>query len=273
MLYLKKTFEYDYGIEEADVVLVGVPFDSTQTGKSVKHGPLFIREAIRNLPGHDPALKKNVFEETKFTDVGDVEVVPGNWQLTRERIQDTVKSILEKNPKVFPVFLGGEHLITLGILEEIKNHTKGKITVVHFDAHRDLMPDWLGEKFSHITWAHHLLKDDRFELVQLGCRSWNKEEESLIDRVNDSIENINKTNPIYITIDLDVIDPRHAPEVGTPEPLGMNPKEFFDLLEKVCRGSDRIIGMDIVECASHGIGSPTALLAANVFKKVIAWRR
>ena len=267
MLYLKKTFEYDYGIEEADVVLVGVPFDSTQTGNSVKNGPLFIREAIRNLPGHDPVLKKNIFEETKFVDVGDVEVVPGNWQLTKERIQDTVKSILEKNPRAFPIFLGGEHLITLGILEEIKNHTEGKITVIHFDAHRDLMPDWLGERFSHITWAHHLLKDDRFELVQIGCRSWNKEEEILMDK----IEKV--SGPVYITIDLDVIDPRHAPEVGTPEPLGMTPSELLDLLEKTCQSSDRIIGMDIVECASHRIGSPTALLAANIFKKVIGWRR
>jgi agmatinase len=271
MIYLKKTFDYDYGIEEADVVLVGIPFDSTQTGNSVKNGPLFIREAIRNLPGHDPVLGKNIFENTKFADLGDVEVVPGNWQLTKERIHDTVKSILDKNPITFPVFLGGEHLITLGILDEIKNHIGGKITVIHFDAHRDLMPDWLGEKFSHITWAHHIANDDKFELVQIGCRSWNKEEEKMIEKVKEKIKKVN--GPVYITVDLDVIDPKHAPEVGTPEPFGMIPEEFFGLLEKACQSSDRIIGMDIVECASHNISSPTAMLAANVFKKVIGWRR
>lgn len=267
MLYLKKTFEYESPIEESDVVLAGVPFDSTQTGSSVKHGPLFIREAIRNLPGHDPESKTNVFEKFKLRDLGDIEVVHGNWKLTNERIADTVKFIFEKNPNVFPVFLGGEHLITLGILQSLADETDENITVVDFDAHRDLMPEWMGEKYSHITWAHHLLKDKRFELVQIGCRSWYREEEKLLSRVSEKIEK--SDNPVYITVDLDVLDPSHAQEVGTPEPLGMNPTELLEGIKEACR--NRLIGMDIVECASRTTGTQTALMAANIFKKTLLY--
>lgn len=268
MLYLRKTFEYEYPVEEADVILAGVPFDSTQTGNSVKHGPLFIREAIRNLPGYDPETETNVFEKIKVVDVGDIEVVPGNWKLTSDRISDTIKWIRAKNPKAFPIFLGGEHLITLGILQALAHKGEGKITVIDFDAHRDLMPEWMGEKYSHITWAHHLLKDDRFELVQVGCRSWYKEEEKLLPRISEKIEKTE--NPVYLTIDLDVLEPSHAPEVGTPEPQGMDSREFFSLLKKACENN--LIGMDIVECASQRTGTQTALMGANIFKKVISWR-
>lgn len=264
MLYLKKTFDYEYGVEEADVVLLGIPFDSTQIGSSVKHGPLFIRDAIRNLPGYDPELKINIFEKLKIADIGDIEVVPGNWKLTNKRITDTVKWIFEKNPKAFPVSLGGEHLITLGILQAFQQK---KITVIDFDAHRDLMPQWLGEDFSHITWAHHLLKDPRFELVQIGCRSWYKEEEKFLSKVEDKIEKTR--NPVYLTVDLDVLDPAFAPEVGTTEPLGMSPAELLKNLRAVCK--NKVMGMDIVECSSQRTGTQTASMGANIFKKTLGY--
>jgi agmatinase len=241
MLHTARTFPFEYSLKEADVVLLGIPWDSSETGKSVKHGPLFIREAIKNIPGWDPDLKTNVFEKLKFCDLGDLEITPANWELTRERIHDTIKEMLEKNPKIFPIVLGGDHLITLGILEAFAQE---KTTVIHFDAHRDLLPDWMDEKHSHITWANHITNNRKFELIQIGCRSSSPEEEETAKKYNikNSIENI--TGPVYITIDLDVFDPSHAPEVGTPEPLGMNPKEILDILEKVSRHN--VIGMDIV---------------------------
>jgi len=264
MLYTKKTFDYEYSLSEADVALLGIPWDSTETGKSVKYGPLFIREALRNLPGHDPESSSNPFRKLKFSDIGDLEVVPGDWApLTKERISDTIKEMFATNNKIFPIFLGGDHLITLGILESMPQE---KITVVHFDAHRDLLPEWMGNPYVHITWANHILKNQKFELVQIGVRSWSKEEEGLISRLKDTFENID--NPIYITVDMDVFDPAYAPEVGTPEAGGMSPKEFFEILEKVCKNN--VIGMDIVECASLEVGTPTAVPAAQIIKKVLA---
>jgi len=270
MLYLRRTFSYEYPIEKADVVLAGVPFDSTETGKSVKFGPVFLREGIKNLPGYDPKTGKNPFESVKFADVGDVEVVPGSWKLTQERIRETIKWIFEENPKAFPVFLGGEHLITLGILEGLKPFFKDKITVIHFDAHMDLLSEYMGEKFSHITWAYHIARNPAFRLVQVGCRSWSREEESNLRKfgVSEIIKDI--TGSVYLTIDLDVFDPAFAPEVGTPEPEGMGPKEFFRILEKI--PAKNLIGMDIVECASDRINTPAAVLGAQVFKRVMGMR-
>ncbi|MEM5812154.1 MAG: agmatinase [Candidatus Aenigmatarchaeota archaeon] len=270
MLYLRKTFSYEYPLEKADVVLAGVPFDGTETGKSVRYGPLFVREAIRNVPGYDPKLKTNVFDRVKFADIGDVEVVPGSWDLTEERIMETVKWIFETNPDVFPVFIGGEHLITLGILKAIKEFLREKITVLHFDAHRDLLPEYIGERFSHITWAYHLLREGGFRIVQIGCRSWSKEEEKIMRDfgVSDRIEKIQ--GHLYLTVDLDVFDPACAPEVGTPEPEGINLDEFFGTFKK--SWTKNIIGMDIVECASDRVNTQTAVLAAHIFKKIIGMR-
>jgi len=266
MLYTKKTFDYEHDLSEADVVLLGIPWDSTETGKSVKYGPLFIREAVRNMPGYDPQSRSNPFQKLKFSDIGDLEVVPGDWAVVKERISNTIREIFATNKSIFPVFLGGDHLITLGILESLPHE---KITVIHFDAHRDLMKEYLGNPYVHITWASHILNNPRFELVQIGTRSWSQDEETLISKLKDTYENID--NPIYITVDLDVFDPGFAPEVGTPEAGGMSPKGFFEILEKVCKNN--IIGMDIVECASDKVNTPTAVLAAQIIKKVLVWKK
>lgn len=262
MLYLRKTLDVEYSLKEADTALIGMPFDSTEIGQPVRYGPLFLREAIRNLVGFDPELGLNIFEGRKIIDLGDIEPVPGSWELTRERVLDTLKWLLDENPKIFPVFLGGEHLVTLGILEGLSRVHK-KITVVDFDAHRDLRKGWLGNEFSHVTWAGHILDKPNFELIQPCCRIWDKEE----PEVRKELKGV--SGPVYITLDLDVLDPSHAPEVGTPEPGGISPGELFGLLEQACRG--KVIGLDIVECASQKVGTQTALLGAQAFKKVLGF--
>lgn len=266
MLYLKRTFDYEYPLGEADVVLIGIPWDFSQTGFPTRYGPLFIREALRNLVGYDPETKTNVFEKYKFCDLGDIEVVPGNWKLTEERISDTIKSVFEKNPKVFPVFLGGDHLISLGVLNSLKN-LHPKLTVVDFDAHRDLMKEFLGEKYSHFTWAYHALKN--LELVQIGVRSFTKEEEEVSKkfRIKNDLKNVK--NPVYLTIDLDVLKTN---DVGTPEPGGMIFEGITKILKQACR--NELIGMDIVESAAMKINSESSLIAANLIKKALAfWKK
>jgi agmatinase len=274
MLYTAKTFEYESSLKEADVALLGIPFSSTETGQCVKHGPLFIREAIKNIVGYDPETKTNPFEATKFCDLGDVSVVPGSWKLTAEAITDTINEMIQTNPRIFPVFLGGEHLVTLAISNALAKHHASdnrKLTIIDFDAHRDLMQDWMGEKYSHITWAARALESPSIRLIQLGCRSANKGEwEPYKGKVMESLDELKDSDdPVYITIDMDVFDPSIAPEVGTPEPRGMNQQQFFEFLEKACKFN--VIGMDIVECASRQVNSRTALMAAHIFKKVMIW--
>jgi len=270
MLHTIRTFPFEYSLKEAEIALLGIPWDSSETGKTVKYGPLFIREAIRNTPGFDLETKTSVFDKFKFTDLGDIEITQANWKLTEEKIIDSIKEMFKENKKIFPVFLGGDHLISLGILNALSEIKKEKITVIHFDAHRDLLPEYLGELYSHITWTNKLLKSSKFELIQLGIRSSSPEEEKIAKekKIKTRLKKI--SNPVYISVDLDVFDPSFAPEVGTPEPFGLKPEEFFPLLKKVC--NKNLIGLDIVECASDKINSQTAVLAANIFKKVLAWK-
>jgi len=270
MLHTIRTFPFEYSLKEAEIALLGILWDSSETGKPVKYGPLFIREAIRNLPGFDLETKTNVFDKFKYCDLGDIEPTQANWKLTEEKIQDTIKEIFKTNPKIFPVFFGGDHLITLGILKSLAETTNQKITVIDFDAHRDLLSEYQGELYSHITWANKLLKTNKFELIQLGIRSSSSEEEKTAKKKK--IKSVLKkiSGPVYVSVDLDVFDPSIAPEVGTPEPLGMTQKEFFFLLKKLC--NKNLIGFDLVECSSDKINSQTAVLAANIFKKVLAWK-
>ncbi len=266
MLYLKRTFDYEYPLGEADVVLIGIPWDFSQTGFPTRYGPLFIREALKNIVGYDPETRTNVFEKFKFCDLGDIEVVPGNWKLTEKRISDTVKSVLEANSKVFPIFLGGDHLVTLGILNSLKDFHP-RLTVVDFDAHMDLVKEFLGEKFSHFTWAYHASKFS--EIVQIGVRSFTREEKEVSKklRIKSGVKNIR--NPVYLTIDLDVLNTN---DVGTPEPGGMDFRELTNILKQVCR--NELIGMDIVESAAMKVNSESSVIAANLIKKVLSsWKK
>ncbi|MCK5023661.1 MAG: arginase family protein [Candidatus Aenigmarchaeota archaeon] len=265
MLYTKKTFDYEHSSKEADIALLGIPWDYSQTGYPTRYGPMFIREALKNVVGYDNETKCNVFEKYKFCDLGDVEVVPGNWKLTQERIIDTIKNMFEVNPNIFPIIIGGDHLITLGVVNAIKK-IKGNFTIVDFDAHMDLMNDFLGERYSHFTWARHIPKG--IDLRQLGIRSFAKEEESVAKKlkIKNGLNEIKGAS--YITVDLDVLE---TSDVGTPEPNGMKFNDFTKLLKKAFES--KVIGMDIVESAAITIGSESAILGANIVKKALGYRK
>ncbi|MBU0952924.1 MAG: arginase family protein [Nanoarchaeota archaeon] len=268
MLHTRRTFSFEHPPEEAEFALFGIPWDASETGTSVKHGPLFIREALKNIPGYDPQTKTNPFER-KWTDLGDIEPVVNNWKLTKQAITETINELLTTNPNIIPITMGGDHLITLGILEVLKQHKK--FTVVHFDAHADLSTDWMGEPYAHITWASHILKD--LKLVQFGVRSMTQEEAVLIEQQKIPQNNLEAiTGPIYVTVDLDVLDPGFAPDVGTPEPNGMDPKTFFSLLDSLF-AKHPLVGLDIVECAATRINTPTAVIAAQVIKKAAVYSK
>ncbi|MBI4019777.1 MAG: arginase family protein [Candidatus Aenigmarchaeota archaeon] len=270
MLYTQRTFPVEYPLQEADVALVGIPYDSSQTQRQSKYGPFFIRQALRDLEGFDQEMGFDPFEKFRFCDVGDVDIVEGSWELTNERIRDTLDSIFAINRSIIPAILGGEHLITLGILQALKEIYKEKITVIHFDAHPDLRDDWKGSKYFHGSWAWHILKDKRFELIQIGARSFDEKQHKLHKGVGKIIKATK--NPVYVTVDLDVLDPSIARHVATPEPGGLTVRELYSHLEKACR--NRVIGFDIVECATRSVDSNTHIIATHIMKKVLGeiWR-
>lgn len=255
MLYIKNSFlNYNYPIEEADICIIGIPFDSTSINPGSRKGPVAIREALKIIEGYDNELKFDVFEKLKICDLGDIEIVPGSYELTAERIKDSVNFVKEKNPNSFLMFFGGEHLISLPIIEELKPNT-----VLDFDAHADLRKEFLGNEFSHTAWASHIFK--RFNLVQKGVRSFCGEELPYIKKIQK-----NKiSGKIYLTVDIDVFDPSIAPETGLPEPDGWQFSEFC----KNLKNARNLIGADIVEVSPQSFNSKTAILAANVVKKIL----
>ncbi len=267
MLYTVRTFYDECGIEKADVALVGIPFDSLETQRQTKYGPLFFRQALQDLEGFDIETKIDIWEKYRFSDVGNIDVVEGSWELTQERIRDTIKHIFGMNPKILPVFIGGDHSVTYGILKSMQEIINKKITVIHFDAHPDLFMEWKGYKYSHATWAYNILNDSNFELVQIGCRCISEHEYKIWKNLKKTVSRTN--NPVYISFDLDVLDPAYANSVATPEPLGLTAKEVFSHLKEACRNN--VIGFDIVECASRSVDNNTQFMACNVMKKILVY--
>ncbi len=257
MIYLRESFmRDDYSLKDVDICLLGIPFDSTSISHGSRFGPAAIREALKDIEGYDSKTGLDPFEKLRIVDLGDIEIVPGSYKLTAERITDTIEWIREQNPDVFVLSLGGEHLISLPVIETLKPET-----VVQFDAHADLREDFIGNEYSHATWAYHIAKG--FNLIQKGVRSWSREEENALKELRD-----NKfSSPAYLTVDIDVFDPSIAPETGLPEPSGWSFDEFCKNLNSLKK--ENLIGADMVEVAPSGFNSPTAFLAANVIKRIL----
>lgn len=263
MFYTSPTFTAcNYPRKEADVVFLGIPFASTNVSKAARYGPLMVRESLKLV--EDFVDGKNVFEKLKICDLGDLEIVPGSFELTSERLRDTVKSIKQENPDAFLVFIGGEHLVTLPIAESIKPKT-----IVQIDAHADLRKDYLGNEYMHQTWAYHASKISR--IIQIGVVSWNKEEldvkekKGIISCSADEFlnEEIKLEDPVHLTVDIDVLE---NVETGLPEG-SMKFETLIHLLEKIQCSS-----MDIVEIADDKLPSATGFKAAHIIMKVLSRR-
>ena len=260
LLFASKSFVPEFPLEEADVCFLGIPFDSTAAAVSnQRFGPVLVRQSLKNIISYLPDKKKNPLKNLKIWDAGDVDVVFGDFEETSLRIKDTMNSILRKNKNIFPVIIGGEHLITLPVVEVLKPKT-----IVQLDAHMDLVGD---EKHAHNTWAYLAAKLG-FKIVQIGVRSWEETEEKNKKKfdIKDSLDGIE--GPIYLTIDMDVFDPMYAPDTGFKEPNGLTPKEVFKIIDDVFK-TGKVIGMDIVEISSNMFNNPTSELASRTILRAL----
>jgi len=253
--------------------IIGVPFDSTTSYHSGSRlGPIVVREASFGFEKYNTIFNRDL--STTFYDFGDVNVIPGNCEKTCEIIEETVNELLDLNLK--PIIIGGEHSASIGAIKAL-TEKYGNLTVVHLDAHRDLAFEFIGEKYSHATVmrrAHEMGVD----LVQIGIRSASLDEEEFVKSTYniqtfknrdvhkhmDAIEYylINIEGPIYISIDMDVIDPAIAPSVGNPTPDGLIIHEVESLIETLT--NKNIVGLDVVETATDRLGENTAVVAAKI---------
>ncbi|SHJ72900.1 agmatinase [Tepidibacter formicigenes] len=241
---------------ESDVVVFGAPFDGTC---SFRPGSRFAGYRIRvesyGLETYSPYLDRDL-EDKKIHDSGDLELPFGNKEKSLDLIYEYTKDILNNNKK--PFMIGGEHLVSLSPIKAL--HEKyPDLVILHFDAHTDLREDYMGEKLSHATVikrAWDLLGDNR--IYQFGIRSglreefkWSNEGHTYLNKFDTStlkdVIEIIKDKPIYITIDLDILDPSIFPGTGTPEPGGITFKEMLDSIKLM--SNLNIVGADVVELA------------------------
>lgn len=253
--------------------IIGVPFDSTTSYHSGSRlGPIVVREASYGFENYNINFKSPL--DAVFYDFGDVNVVPGNCEATCRIVEDTVNELLDLS--VRPITIGGEHSASIGVIKALSDKYD-KLTVVHLDAHRDLAFDFIGEKYSHaavMRRAHEFGVD----LVQIGIRSSSVEEEEFVDstyniqtfknkdvhRHMDAVEYYLTTveGPIYLSVDMDVLDPAIAPAVGNPTPGGLFTSEIEDVIKALSYKD--VVGMDVVETAADRLGENTAVSAAKI---------
>ncbi len=255
-MYVSKSFiPYEYRVDEADVIFMGVPFSSTSVSSPSIYGPTLFRESMKLIEGCEG--KKNIFD-LKMVDIGNVEVVPGSYELTRQRIIQTVKDVRELNKRATLIFIGGEHLITLPIIEALNVKS-----IIDLDAHDDMRNDYMGNKYSHTTWAKRA-RDLGVGLVQYGVRSFvGKKTKTTLSDLKSRAGRLKR--PVHITLDVDVLDIQYV-TTGLPEPNGITPTELFKVIESVGKYAS---SMDIVEMSGHCLPSKTGIIAANAVKKFL----
>lgn len=257
-------------IKDADILLIGIPYDGTSSFRpGSRFAPNAIRETSYGIETYSPIFDKDIEEDLSICDIGDIELPFGNFQKATYIIEKKLEEITSK--KV--VSIGGEHLITLPI---VKNFYKkyNDIYLIHFDAHADLRDDYLGEKLSHATVIRRIAEIIGFEKVfQYGIRSGTKDEYNLIkkhktlNRSIDEIKNIIGKSHVYISVDLDVLDPSIFPGTGTPEPGGFSFNELINFIRQL--DSLNIVGCDVVELSPHYDNSGVStIVAAKVIREL-----
>lgn len=261
--------------ENADFVIFGIPFDATTSYKpGARFGPDAVRRASWGLETYSPILKKDLVN-LKVCDLYDLSI-EGTQKEIIKRAFNASADIL-KNNKI-PIMIGGDHSTTYSVVKAVKE-VYGDLAVIHFDAHCDLREEYLGNEHSHasvIRRCYDLTKD----IYQFGIRSGDEEEwefgwkHTNISMEMPTKEDIKKIKeldkPVYVTIDIDVLDPAFAPGTGTPEPCGVSPKELINALYLLKDIGDKIVGFDVVEVSPHyDMGNITSITAAKMIRELI----
>lgn len=249
---------FDSTYEKAKIVLFGSPFDGTTSFRpGTRFASEFMRRDSYGLETYSPYLDKDL-EDYNLFDAGELEFPFGNTKKVLDIIKTFTKDILDDNK--IPLMIGGEHLVSLGSIEAVYEKYNDLI-LIHFDAHTDLREDYMGEKLSHATVIKRswdFLGDGR--IYQFGIRSGEKEEflwakkhtklqKFNCDGLKELVEDI-KDKAVYITIDLDILDPSIFPGTGTIEPGGITFKEMMDNISHLSK-LNNIVGADVVELSPH----------------------
>ena len=255
----------------SDIVMLGMPFDGTVSYRSgSRFAPEQIRLASWGLEDYSPRFDKHL-EDVNFHDAGDLEFPLGNTYKSLDLIEENVEQIYKDGKRVFGI--GGEHLVTLPEIKAVAKFYKD-LAIVHFDAHTDLREEYLGEEMSHSAVIRHASKIVGAENIkQIGIRSGMKEEWEFMKKHNTLIHEYSgldelKGKKIFVTVDLDVLDPSVMPGTGTPDSGGMQFNELIGWFEYL-KNFD-IVGADVVELApDYDASGVSTAVATKVIRELL----
>lgn len=264
---------------EANVIILSVPLDHSGSFRpGTRFAPSAIRDASFALEEYSLHSDRNILD-IPFFDWGELELPPGDLSNSLELIEDVTSKILNDNKS--PVIIGGEHLITYPVIKALKKKFE-ELVVFDIDAHFDLRDSYSGMTYSHATVMRRVIEVIGVQnLYQFGIRSGAKEEKDFSIKNNirplsgmGFEEALLKVDgrPVYISLDIDVVDPAFAPGVGTPEPGGPSSRELLDALSGLRTQDSRlnIVGFDLVEVSPpYDPSSITSILAAKLIIEIL----
>jgi len=270
----------DYaGLKKAKACIIQAPYEGTVTYvKGTEKGPAAIIDASLNMESFDDEL------QTETCKIGIYTAPPLEFDLSAppekaiSKVKDAVSGVLRAGK--FPVILGGEHSVTVGAVQAAKE-TVGELSVLYLDAHCDLRNEYRASKYNHACTARRI--HEMCPVVEVATRSLSQEEKDFLNTSPAGLKVVSVydilqmpdwkkevarslTDTVYITIDLDVLDPSLMPSVGTPEPGGLGWYEFMDLLKIIVK-EKKIVGFDAVELSpKDGLAAPDFLTAKLVYR-------
>jgi agmatinase len=262
--FLDKTSESSEGF-----ILFAAPLDATASNRrGTRFGPDAIRRESTFLDTYSARTGLD-WDDLELSDIGDVDC--STVEICLKGVEETIKE-----NKGFPVMLGGEHTITLGAIRALRPDL-----VVVFDAHLDLRDELFDERFCHATYLRRAIEETGCNVLVVGVRALSGEEVEYAEteehvsyvtaqtciREPDSVINhltkaVHKADSVYLSVDLDVLDPAYAPAVGNPHPEGVSVTCLMDMIDAVMHGN--VVGMDLNEVYPHYDQGNTATTAAYV---------
>jgi agmatinase len=278
-------------VSDLDVAVVGVPFDSGVSYRpGARFGPGHVRESSRLLRPYNPAADLEPFARLQVADAGDLAVNPFDIGEAVQAVYDGARALLERAGRLLTI--GGDHTIALPLLRAMAQRHGGPVAVVHFDAHLDTWDSYFGADYTHGTpfrraseeglidrsgsmhvgirgplYATGDLADDEqlgFQIVHsremddIGARG-------VIERIRARVQE----RPVYVSVDIDVLDPAFAPGTGTPEAGGLTSRELLAVLRSLAELD--LVGADVVEVApAYDHAQVTGIAAAHVLYELVS---
>ena len=272
-----------------DIAVVGVPFDGgTSYRPGARFGPAAVRQGSRLLRPYHPALDTSPFARAQVVDAGDIACTPFSPEEAVGQIEAAADGLLAGGGRL--VAIGGDHTIALPLLRATARR-HGPLALVHFDAHLDTWDTYFGQRFTHGTpfrraWEEGLLRRDH--TLHVGLHGPLYAETDLVDDAGMGFAQVSADDvagrgvaavvaqvlervgdaPLYVSVDIDVLDPAHAPGTGTPEAGGLTSRELLALLRGLA--PTRLVGADVVEVSpAYDHAEVTAIAASHVLYELV----